>query len=47
MGILTIVGILFQGRCQGQSSVIVTITDSCPECGADHLDLQALTFDKV
>ena len=23
------------------------VSDSCPECGADHMDLQALTFDKV
>lgn len=28
-------------------SVIVQITDSCPECGADHLDMQALTFHKL
>lgn len=37
-----------QGRCRsGAGSVVITITDSCPECEADHLDLQALTFDKV
>ena len=23
------------------------ITDACPQCEADHLDLQALTFSKV
>ena len=39
-----------QGRCSkdtNQRSVTVTITDSCPECEADHLDMQALTFNKV
>lgn len=25
----------------------VTITDSCPECAPDHMDLQALVFDKI
>lgn len=25
----------------------VTITDSCPECAPDHMDLQALVFDKL
>lgn len=39
----------FKGRCRdgGGKSVVVTITDSCPECGADHMDLQALVFDKL
>lgn len=23
------------------------ITDACPECEADHMDIQALTFNKV
>lgn len=39
-----------QGRCskdKNQRSVTVTITDSCPECEADHIDMQALTFNKV
>lgn len=39
-----------QGRCsldKNQRSVTVTITDSCPECAADHIDMQALTFNKV
>ena len=39
----------FSGRCRdgGGKSVTVTITDSCPECGADHMDLQAMVFDKL
>ena len=39
----------FKGRCRdgGGKSVTVTITDSCPECGADHMDIQALVFDKL
>ena len=40
----------WKGRCitgPNQVSVIVQITDSCPECGADHLDMQALTFHKL
>lgn len=39
-----------QGRCNAdpsQDSVTVLITDSCPECEADHIDMQALTFNKV
>ena len=39
-----------QGRCskdKNQRSVTVTITDTCPECGTDHIDMQALTFNKV
>ena len=38
------------GNCitgSDQVSVIVQITDSCPECEADHFDLQALTYNKV
>lgn len=32
----------FAGRCAkgNQVSTIVQITDICPECGADHLDIQ-------
>lgn len=26
---------------------MVTITDVCPECETDHIDMQALTFNKV
>jgi hypothetical protein len=39
----------FSGRCRdgGGKSVTVTITDSCPECASDHMDLQALVFDKL
>ena len=39
-----------QGRCskdKNQQSVTVTITDTCPECATDHIDMQALTFNKV
>lgn len=39
-----------QGRCSkdpNQRSVTVTITDVCPECETDHIDMQALTFNKV
>ncbi|CAL5220563.1 g2600 [Coccomyxa viridis] len=40
----------FAGRCSkdsNQRSVTVTITDTCPECGSDHIDMQALTFNKI
>jgi Lytic transglycolase len=40
----------WKGRCftgSNQVSVVVQITDSCPECEADHIDIQALTFAKV
>ena len=39
-----------QGRCNSdpnQRTVTVMITDFCPECEADHIDIQALTFNKV
>ena len=39
-----------QGRCNSdpdQRSVTVMITDQCPECEADHIDIQALTYNKV
>ena len=39
-----------QGRCNSdpdQRSVTIMITDACPECEADHIDVQALTFLKV
>ena len=39
---------ILQGRCHGSNnSVIVVITDSCPECESYHMDMQALTFAKV
>ena len=39
-----------QGRCNADPnsrSVTIMITDCCPECEADHLDIQALTFNKM
>lgn len=30
-----------------QVSIIVQITDVCPQCEANHIDLQALTYNKV
>ena len=36
-----------QGRCNGDPnsrSVNIMITDSCPECEGDHLDIQVSTF---
>ena len=42
--------LLLQGRCNSdpsQQSATVLITDQCPECEADHIDMQALTFNKV
>lgn len=27
--------------------MIVQITDICPECAADHVDIQALTYNKL
>ena len=47
---IELVGCHLQGRCSkdtNQRSVTVTITDTCPECGSDHIDMQALTFNKV
>ena len=38
------------GSCQEdpkQRSIVVQITDQCPECGPNHLDIQALTWAKV
>ncbi|CAK0756698.1 hypothetical protein CVIRNUC_002477 [Coccomyxa viridis] len=40
----------FAGRCNQDSkarSVTMMISDSCPECEGDHLDIQALTFNKM
>lgn len=37
-----------QGRCNGDPnsrSVNIMITDSCPQCEGDHLDIQVSTFD--
>ena len=39
-----------QGRCNSDPnarSVTIMITDCCPECEADHIDIQALTFNKM
>ena len=38
------------GSCQAdprQRSIVVQITDQCPECGPNHMDMQALTWAKV
>lgn len=38
------------GSCQADPNnrtIVVMISDSCPECEANHLDLQALTWEKV
>lgn len=40
----------FAGRCisgKDQVSVIVQITDACPECSTDQIDIQALTYNKL
>lgn len=40
----------FAGRCitgSNQVSVIVQVTDICPECASDHIDIQALTYNKL
>lgn len=28
-------------------SIIAMISDKCPECGTDHIDVQSLSFAKV
>ena len=38
------------GSCNpdpNRRSIVIQITDQCPECEPDHLDLQALTWAKV
>jgi len=40
----------YAGRCNSdpnQRSILVQITDQCPECGADHIDMQARVFEKI
>ncbi len=40
-------GICMQGRCNqdpNSRSVNIMITDSCPQCEGDHLDIQVSTF---
>ena len=49
-GMLRGICIRVQGNCNSdpnQRSVTVMITDGCPQCEADHIDIQALTFEKV
>ena len=37
-----------QGRCHGDGrSVTIMVSDSCPECEPDHIDLQVLTYEQV
>ena len=33
--------------CLHASCVVAACADSCPECEPDHLDIQALTFNKM
>ncbi|KAK9819887.1 hypothetical protein WJX72_003612 [[Myrmecia] bisecta] len=43
-------GSRYAGRCgpdPNQRSITFMVSDACPECEADHVDLQALTFDKI
>ena len=43
-------GSAYQGKCNpdwATNSVTIMITDQCPECKPDQIDLQALTFGKV
>ncbi len=38
------------GSCQqdpNKRSIVIQITDSCPECAANQLDLQALTWAQI
>lgn len=38
------------GSCQADPArrgIVVMVTDSCPECASNQLDLQALTWEKV
>ena len=38
------------GSCQSNPtfrSIVIQITDQCPQCEPDHLDVQALTWAKV
>ncbi|KAK9839053.1 hypothetical protein WJX74_008497 [Apatococcus lobatus] len=38
----------FAGRCYGDGrSVTIMVSDSCPECEADHIDLQVLTYEQL
>ncbi|KAK9839069.1 hypothetical protein WJX74_008724 [Apatococcus lobatus] len=39
----------FAGRCNGNGgeSVTIMVSDACPECEPDHLDLQALTYNQL
>ncbi|KAK9850628.1 hypothetical protein WJX84_001010 [Apatococcus fuscideae] len=39
----------YAGRCNGDGgeSVTIMVSDACPECEADHLDLQALTYNQL
>ena len=39
-----------QGSCQEdptKRAIVVQITNQCPECGPNHVDIQALTWAKV
>ena len=43
-------GPTFTGKCHDDwqsNSITVMITDECPECAPDQIDVQALSFDKI
>jgi Lytic transglycolase len=33
--------------CVGSGEIVMQVTDSCPQCEANHWDIQALAYQKV